>query len=95
MLVLNHHRGHTHPSSLALHGCVEVVLDGIVRAARHVFGHLGPSGSHLVIQLHDLSFLFRGKGCLVDWNRRTWSDTDRPVDRRAVLLQKECLIGTY
>lgn len=69
MLVLNYHGGHAHPSSLALHGCVEVVLDSIVWAARHVFGHLGPSGTHLIVQVHDLSFLFRGKGCLVDCNR--------------------------
>ena len=51
---------------LALHGRVEMVLDCIVRTARHMFGHLGPLGPELVVELQDTHVFFMTEGGFVD-----------------------------
>lgn len=39
--------------TLALHRCVEMVLDGVVGSARHELGHFSPLGAKLLEQLED------------------------------------------
>ena len=53
-------------SALALHGCVEVVLNGIIRSARHQLGHFGPLGPKLGEQLENQLILLGREGRLVN-----------------------------
>lgn len=59
--------GHAHATLLALHGGVEVVLDGVVGAPGKVLGHLGPLGTDLVVQLQDAHVLFMCEWGFVDY----------------------------
>lgn len=59
----------TEASSFSLHGCVEVVLDGVVRATWHHLGHFSPLGSKLLEQLEDEFVFFCCEGRLVDCSK--------------------------
>lgn len=60
---------HTHAALLALHGCVEMVFDCVVRSPGHMLGHLCPFGSELVVELKDSHVFLMSEGCLVDYVR--------------------------
>lgn len=60
-------RRHAHATLLALHGGIEVVLDGVIGASGKVLGHLSPLGSDPVVQFQDAHVFLMCERGFVDY----------------------------